>query len=57
MTKDNAATFYLDPRDFPKRIELELSDEIVVKISKIAEKTGHSFSEVATDILSKDRSQ
>ena len=43
----------LDPSEFPRRIEVELSDEVVQKINAVAQKTGHSFSEVATDILSK----
>jgi predicted transcriptional regulator len=32
---------------------VELSDEVVQKINAVAQKTGRSFSEVATDILSK----
>jgi hypothetical protein len=43
----------LDPSEFPRRIEVELSDEVVEKINAIALKTGRSFSEAATDILSK----
>ena len=46
----------LDPSEFPRRIELELSDEVVEKINAIAQKTGRSFSEVATNILSKEAS-
>jgi len=49
-------TYRLTPRVYPKRIELELTDEIVEKISAIAKKTGRSFSEVVTDILSKENS-
>ncbi len=41
----------LDPRDYPRPIELELPDEVVEGINAIAQKTGRSFSEVATDIL------
>ena len=41
----------LDPSEFTRRIEVELSDEVVQKINSIAQKTGHSLSEVATDIL------
>jgi hypothetical protein len=48
------ATYRLDPRVFPKRIELELTDEVIEKMSAIAGKTGRSFSEVATDILSRE---
>ena len=49
-------TYPLTPRVFPKRKELELTDEIVEKISAIAKKTGRSFPEVVTDILSKENS-
>lgn len=58
MINDNETTDYrLDPGTFPQRIEVELTEEIVEKISALAEKTGRSFSEVATDILSKNRIQ
>ena len=54
MTSEDATdSLRLDPGDFPKRVELELSEEVVEKITRLAEKTGRSFSEVATDILSK----
>ena len=52
-TDDTATSFYLDPKDFPKRIELELRSDIAEKIKQIAEGSGRTFSEVATDILSK----
>lgn len=58
MTSDNTTTsLRLDPGDFPKRIELELSEEVVETITRLAETTGCSFSEVATDILSKALNQ
>ncbi|QVL52550.1 MAG: ribbon-helix-helix protein, CopG family [Cyanobium sp. M30B3] len=54
MTPEKTTTsLRLDPEDFPKRIELELSDEAAEKIREISQRTGRSFSEVATDILSK----
>lgn len=43
----------LDPSEFPRRIEVELSVEVVQKINPVAQKIGRSFSEVATDVLSK----
>ncbi len=52
-TDDTATSFYLDPKDFPKRIELELRSDIAEKIKQIAEGSGRTFPEVATDILSK----
>ena len=52
-TDDTTTSLRLDPKDFPKRIELELRDDIAEKIKQLAEGSGRSFSEVATDILSK----
>ena len=52
-TDDTTTSLRLDPKDFPKRIDLELRDDIEEKIKQIAEGSGRSFSEVATDILSK----
>ena len=54
MTPDKTATsLRLDPEDFPKRIEVELTVEVVEKIKEISQRTGRSISEVATDILSR----
>ena len=54
MTSEERLTsLRLDPKDFPKRIELELSENVVIRINYLAEKSGRSFSEVAMDILSK----
>lgn len=58
MTSDDTTTsLKLDPGEFPKRIELELSADVVETITRLAESTGRSFSEVATDILSKALNQ
>lgn len=54
MAPDETTTpLRLDPEEFPRRIELELSEEAIEQINAIAQKTGRSFSEVATDIISK----
>ena len=54
MTLDETAdSLRLDPKDFPKTIELELPEEVVEGINAIARRTGRSFSEVAGDILSR----
>ena len=52
-SEDRLAYLRLAPIDFPKRIELELSENVVNRINYLAEKSGRSFSEVAMDILSK----
>jgi hypothetical protein len=46
--------YRLDPRQFPRRIELELAEEIFEAMQKLADATGRSVSEIATDILSRD---
>lgn len=51
-SEETTNSLRLDPDEFPKRIELELSEEVVEKIARLAKKTGRSFSEAATDILS-----
>jgi hypothetical protein len=43
----------LDPKAYPKQVDLELPEEVIDGINAIASRTGKSFSEVATDILSK----
>ena len=45
--------FRVDPKQFPRRLEIELSEEALNEIQNIAKATGRSVSEVATDILSK----
>lgn len=45
--------FRLDPKAYPKQVDLELPEEVIDGINAIASRTGRSFSEVATDILSK----
>lgn len=52
VPNDTNDPFRLDPNTFPKRIELELPEEVIEAIERIAEATGRSFSEVATDIFS-----
>ena len=52
ISEDKA--YKLDPKQFPRRLELELSEEIFEAMQKLADATGHSISEIATDILSRD---
>ncbi len=46
--------YRLDPKQFPRRLELELSEEVLEAMQKLADATGRSVSEIATDILSRD---
>jgi hypothetical protein len=45
--------FHLDPSKFPKRIDLDLSEEAVITIERLAARSGRSFAEVATDLLTR----
>jgi metal-responsive CopG/Arc/MetJ family transcriptional regulator len=53
MGKKEDEAYRLNPNQFPRRIELELPEKVLEKIQKIAKRTGRSFSEVATGILSR----
>jgi hypothetical protein len=48
--------FVLNPNLFPKPLELTLSDESLVRLEKLAARTGRSLSEVATDLLARSLS-
>lgn len=47
------SAFRLDPKLFPVRLDLELTEEVIESLQSIASATGRSLSEVVTDILSK----
>ena len=48
--------FVLDSSLFPKPLELPLSEESLVRLEKLAARTGRSLSEVATDLLARSLS-
>ena len=52
--KGEGEGFRIDPKQFPRRIELELTEEVLEAMQKLADATGRSVSEIATDILSRD---
>jgi hypothetical protein len=41
----------LDPAKFPKRIDLELTEEVYGHLIAISQRTGRSISEIAVEIL------
>jgi len=51
--KNEGEGLILDPKQFPKRIELELPEEVFEAMQKAADETGRSISEIATDSLSR----
>ena len=43
--------WHLDPAKFPKRIDLDLSEEVYEQLMAISQRTGRSVSEIAAEIL------
>lgn len=54
MTKEESEKYQLNAARFPKRLDLELSEDVIAMIKRRAEQTGRSFSEVVTDIISRN---
>jgi hypothetical protein len=54
MDTNEDEAYRLNPNQFPRQIELELSEKALEEIQKIAKRTGRSFCEVATHTLSRD---
>ena len=43
--------FRLDPKYFPKRIDLEVPEEVVAYLQRISDRTGRSISEIAAALI------
>jgi hypothetical protein len=43
--------FLLDPSRFPRRLDLDLSDEAVERLHRLSASTGRSVSDLAADLL------
>ena len=43
--------FRLNPKDFPTRIDLEVSEEVLVYLQRISDRTGRSVGEIAAAIV------
>ena len=42
--------FRLDPKYFPKRIDLEVPEEVLAYLQRIRDRTGRSISEIAAGL-------
>ncbi len=47
------ASWQLNPRHFPRRIDLDLSPDLHAMLERMAAATGRSISEVALELLSR----
>jgi len=43
--------FRLDPKNFPKRIDLEVPEEVLACLKRISDRTGRSISEIAAAMV------
>jgi hypothetical protein len=47
----DVSRFRLDPKDFPKRIDLEVPEEVLAYLQRISDRTGRSISEIAAALV------
>ena len=47
---NNVSRFRLDSKDFPRRIDLEVPEEVLEYLQRISDRTGRSVSEIAAAI-------
>jgi len=47
----DVSRFRLDPKDFPKRIDLEVPEEVLACLQRISDRTGRSISEIAAAMV------
>jgi hypothetical protein len=47
----DVSRFRLDPKDFPRRIDLEVPAEVLACLQRISDKTGRSISEIAAAMV------
>ena len=47
----NISRFRLDPKDFPRRIDLDVPEEVLEYLQRISDRTGRSISEIAAAIV------
>jgi hypothetical protein len=43
--------YRLDPKDFPRRIDLEVPEEVLGCLQRISDRTGRSISEIAAAMV------
>ena len=48
---NNVSRFRLDSKDFPRRIDLEVPEEVLEYLQRISDRTGRSISEIAAAIV------
>ena len=47
----DVSRFRLNPKNFPKRIDLEVPEEVLAYLQQISDRTGRSISEIAAAMV------
>ena len=51
---NNSDRYQLNPDDFPRRIDLEISEEVLAYMQRICDRTGRSINEIAAAIIAQN---
>ena len=54
---NNSDRYQLNPDCFPRRIDLEVSEEVFACLQRISDRTGRSIDEIAAAIIAKNAEQ
>jgi len=54
---DNTDRYKLNSNEFPHRLELEVSEEVLAYLQEISDRTGRSINEIAAAIIAQDAEQ
>ena len=54
---NNSDRYQLNPDDLPRRIDLEVSEEVLAYLQRISDRTGRSINEIAAAIIAQSVEQ
>jgi hypothetical protein len=54
---NNSDRYQLNPDDFPRGIDLEVSEEVLAYLQRISDRTGKSIDEIAAAIIAQNAEQ
>ena len=54
---NNSDRYQLNPDSFPRRIDLEVSEEVFAYLQRISDRTGRSIDEIAAAIIAQNAEQ
>ena len=54
---NNSDRYQLSPDSFPRRIDLEVSEEVLAYLQRISDRTGRSIDQIAAAIIAQNAEQ